>query len=172
MIQKRQMPIIAIVSVGSDVLNLRQDDFEIAMIVENKANTARGLFGGLPAGKKGVMILLGNPVFKSGAEGVLCAREITDWVDKPKRKEPSHPELVRAGNSEPSRFRLLFNYQIEVNEIIWQALNASPEKTAYLQTDTQSGEYERQIQETSPVGFWTLHDTKGLAWNTLYRLRV
>ncbi|MBW7467817.1 hypothetical protein ABID22_002211 [Pontibacter aydingkolensis] len=130
------------------------------------------MFRGRLAGQEGAIVHLGNPVLEGGAEGGLSVLKITDWECRPTKKEPSSPGLGRADNSQPSRFKLLINYQIEVSEVIRQALNASPDKTAHFIAYVQLGTDAGQLQETSPVGFWTLHDTKGLAWNTLYRLRA
>ncbi|MFD3003830.1 hypothetical protein ACFS7Z_25970 [Pontibacter toksunensis] len=75
------------------------------------------------------------------------------------------------GANQISGFRFLTEYQIEVALILEEAISASPEHKAYFLTDIQFGADEGEIAEKSLSDFWTLHDTEGLKWNTLYKLK-
>lgn len=63
------------------------------------------------------------------------------------------------------------DYQIEIAQILEKAISASPEHKAYFLTDIQFGADEGETVEKSVSDFWSLHDTEGLKWNTLYKLK-
>lgn len=165
------MPTIEIVSVGASRLNLNQSNFEIALIEENKIKSHRGLFYYWLIHKEGVIVHLGNSEFKEDKNGGFFAGELIDWSFEPTSIELPNFDKGETGANQISGFRFLTDYQIEIALILEKAISASPEHTAYFLTDIQFGADEGETVEKSLSDFWTLHDTEGLKWNTLYKLK-
>ena len=165
------MPTIEIVSVGASRLKLNQSNFEIALIEENKIESHRGLFYDWLIEQEGVIVHLGNPEFKKDKLGGFFAGELIDWSFEPTTIELPSFDKGETGANQISGFRFLTDYQIEVALILEKAISASPEHKAYFLTDIQFGADEGETVEKSLSNFWTLHDTKGLKWNTLYKLK-
>jgi len=165
------MPTIEVVSVLADELNLDQNDFEIALIKENRLESHRGLFYDWLIKQKGVIVHLGNSGFKEDKEVGFFAGELIDWNFELATIQLPNFDKGETEANQISCFRFLVNYQIEVALIIKKAINASPEQKAYFLTDIQFGGDEGETIEKNLSDFWTVHDTEGLRWNTLYILR-
>ncbi|PVY41826.1 hypothetical protein [Pontibacter virosus] len=164
------MPTIEIVSVGASRLSLNQSNFELALIEENKLKSHRGLFYDWLNGQEGVIVHLGNPKFKEDKTGGFFAGELIDWSFEPTTIELPNFGKVETGANQISGFRFLTNYQIEVALILEKAITASPELKVYFLTDIQFGAGNGKMEELNLKEFWTMHDTEGLKWNTLYKL--
>jgi hypothetical protein len=72
------MPTIEIVSIDSDV-DIDQKDFEVAILVDKKMESHRGLFFDFLIKQNGTMIHVGNPEFKNDKDGGFFAGAIIDW---------------------------------------------------------------------------------------------
>ena len=165
------MPTIEIVSVGANKLKLNQINYKIALIEENKLESHRGLFYDWLIEQEGIMVHLGNPDFKEDKVGGFFAGQIIDWNFESTWIDLPNFNKGVTGANQVSHFKFLVNYQIEVALIIEKAINASPVHLGYFLTDIQFGEDEGKIMEMNPRDFWALHDTEGLRWNTLYKLK-
>jgi hypothetical protein len=165
------MPTIEIVSVGSSRLKLNQSKFDIALIEENKLESHRGLFYDWLIEQEGVIVHLGNPDFKDDKNGGFFASELIDWSFERNTIEIPNFDDGETGANQISGFKFLTEYQIEVALILEKAISASPEHKAYFLTDIQFGADEGETIEKNLSDFWTLHDTEGLSWNTLYKLK-
>ena len=165
------MPTIEIVSVGASRLKLNQSNFEIALIEESKLESHRGLFYDWLIEQEGVIVHLGNPDFKENKNGGFFAGELIDWSFETTTIELPNFNKGETGANQISGFRFLTDYQIEVALILEKAISASPEHKAYFLTDIQFGADEGETVEKSLSDFWVLHDTEGLKWNTLYKLK-
>jgi hypothetical protein len=165
------MPTIEIVSVGASELKLDQSKYEIALIEESKLESHRGLFYDWLLEQKGVIVHLGNPAFKEDKEGGFFAGQIIDWDFEPATIELPRFEKGETGAKQISQFKFLTDYQIEVALLLENAINASPEHLAYFLTDIQLGADNGEMEDMNLTDFWTVHDTEGLKWNTLYKLK-
>jgi len=165
------MPTIEIVSVGANEIKLDQSNYEIALIEENKPESHRGLFHDWLIEQKGAIVHLGNPSFKEDKEGGFFAGELIDWGFEPTTIDLPNFANGETGTNQDSYFKFLFDYQIKVALIIKKAINASPEQKVYFLTDIQFGAGEGETIEMNLSDFWTSHDTEGLRWNTLYKLK-
>lgn len=165
------MPTIEIVSVEASELKLDQSNFEIALIEENKLKSHRGLFYDWLVEQEGVIVHLGNPEFKEDKLGGFFAGELIDWGFEPTTIEIPNFDEGETGANQISCFKFLTDYQIEVALILEKAISASPQHKAYFLTDIQFGADEGETVEKSLSDFWTLHNTVGLCWNTLYKLK-
>lgn len=165
------MPTIEIVSLNSDKLPINQAEFDIAIIEEEKLKGHRGMFDSFLSDKKGIMLHLGNPSFKSDKDGGFFAGMIIDWEFESNDIAIPHFELEETGANQDFDFKFLLNYQIEVATLIEKAVNSSPNREAYFMTDYQFGSDEANFIEMNYTEFWQLHDKVGLKWNTLYQIR-
>lgn len=165
------MPTIEIVAVRADELNLDQSDYELALIEENKLESHRGLFYDWLIKQKGVIVHLGNPDFKEDKDNGFFAGKLIDWDFE--QADIKLPNFIKGetGANQIANFRFLVDYQIEVALIIEKAINASPEQKAYFLTDIQFGADEGETSEKNLSDFWSMHDTEGIRWNTLYILK-
>ncbi|WP_299707075.1 hypothetical protein [uncultured Pontibacter sp.] len=165
------MPTIEIVSVGAGSLKLNQSNFEIALIEEDKLKSHRGLFYDWLIQQEGVIVHLGNQEFKEDKAGGFFAGELIDWSFEPTTIELPNFKEGETGTNQISAFRFLTDYQIEVALILKRAIDASPEHKAYFLTDIQFGADKGEIEDLNLSEFWKIHDTEGLKWNTLYKLK-
>lgn len=165
------MPTIEIVSVGANELKLDQSNFKIALIEENKLESHRGLFYDWLIEQEGIMVHLGNPDFKEDKEGGFFAGQIIDWDFEPTWIDLPNFDKGETGANQVSHFKFLAEYQVEVALIIEEAINASPEHLVYFLTDIQFGADKGEIVKMNLRDFMALHDTEGLRWNTLYKLK-
>jgi hypothetical protein len=75
------------------------------------------------------------------------------------------------GSNQQSKFQFLVDYQIDLAKIIKIALENSPVKEVYFLTDYQFGPEKGKMENLGIEDFWSLHDSHGLTWNTLYKLK-
>ncbi len=73
------MPTIEIASTNSKGLDLRQADFHVAIIEENKLESHRGHFYDFLYHQQGTIIHIGNPEFADDKEGGYSAGNIINW---------------------------------------------------------------------------------------------
>ena len=148
------MPTIEIVSVNSTTLDLNQDDFDIAIIKENKLESHRGLFYDFLLSQKGTIIHIGNPDLKTDKEGGFFAGQIIDW------------EFDSETN-----FKFKKENKKDLKELLQIAMNKSPDHKIYFLTDYQFGPEKEGFKAVEGLTvFWEKHDIDGLALNTLYEI--
>jgi hypothetical protein len=164
------MPTIEIVSIGADKLGLNQNDFDIAIIEENKLISHRGLFNDFLKSQNGVIIHIGNPDLKNDTECGFFAGLIIDWDFEPGHIEIPDFDKGENGSNQNFRFKLLLDYQIEIAKIIKIGFLKSPTKDLFFLTDYQFGPENAAIKEIKLKDFWVQHDNEGLEWNVLYKL--
>ena len=165
------MPSIEIVSIGTIKVGLIQDDFDIAIIEENRLIGHRGLFNDFLKNENGVMIHIGNPDLKNDKDNGFFAGDIIDWDFEPGEIAIPEWEKQETGANQQFRFQFKIDHQIDIAKIIDIGLQKSPTNNLYFMTDYQFGPEDRQIKELNLTEFWTQHDTDGLEWNTLYKLK-
>ena len=73
------MPTIEIVSILSTELQIKEEDFDISIIEENKLKSHRGLFNEFLMQQTGIILHIGDPDFKIDKEGGFFAGMLIDW---------------------------------------------------------------------------------------------
>lgn len=168
------MPTIEIVSIESTGLNLRQTDFDIATIEENKVVSHRGLFYKFLKKQNGVIVHIGSPECKDRNNG-FYGGGIIDWDFEPgeifiPEFDPTDPTDNR-GAGQQFRFKFLGQYKTDIEKLLEIALDSSPIKKVYFLTDYQFGPEKGKIEIIYTIDdFWKRHDSEGLNFNTLYEL--
>lgn len=165
------MPTIEIVSIGTDKIELSQDDYEIALIEDNLLIGHRGLFNYFLKNKNGVMIHVGNPDFKKDKNYGFYAGDLIDWDFEPTEILIPAMNKGETGVNQQFRFQFKIDYQIEVGKIIDIGLRKSPTNDLYFMSDYQFGKENGEIKEINLTDFWNHHNNCGLEWNTLYKLK-
>jgi hypothetical protein len=169
------MPTIEIVSIGADKLGLKQTDFDIAFIEENKLISHRGLFYDFLKKQNGVIVHIGNPDLKNDKEcGFFAGLTIDfDFIDKDYRKNKKGLRTSARNHyaNQTFRFKIKAEYFTEIKKIIEISLNCSPPCSAFFLTDYQFGpEIARTEKVITLEQFSEKHNIAGLDWNTLYKL--
>lgn len=165
------MPSIEIVSLFADKLDLKQSDFEIAFIQDEKLIGHRGLFNEFLKNQEGVMIHIGNPDLKNDKNGGFFAGNIINWDFEPSEIMIPNYENGETGSNQQFCFKFLHDYKIDIGLILEVSIEKSAINEAYFMTDYQFGPENIQFITMSLKDFWNLHDESGLNWNTLYKLR-
>ena len=169
------MPTIEIASIESTGLNLKQSDFDLAIIEEDKLESHRGLFYDVLKNQSGVMVHIGNPGFKNNKEDGFFAGQIISWVSEPTEifipeYDPNDATDNKGANQE-FRFKILNKYKPDVDKLLKIALDASPIKKVYFLTDYQFGPEKENLEIMYTIDdFWIRHDNEGLTFNTMYEL--
>lgn len=170
------MPTVEIISLNATSLDLREEDFTMAIIEEPRLVSHRDLFDGYLRQREGVIVHLGNPCFKKDKR-FFFAGELMDWSNEPETR--IRPQ---AGNNDPDAapdwgaeqvefFRFLPQFKGEVDTILQKAILISPIDTALFLTDIQSEPAKGTIAEAMPRrNFWERHDAGNLFFNTLYTI--
>ena len=165
------MPTIEIISLGADKIGLNQDDFQVAIIEDTQMESDRGLFYDYLKPQKGTIVHIGNPDFKMDKEGGFFAGKIIYWDFEPTLVQIPNFDKEETGSNQQFKFQFLVDYQIDVAKILIISLESSPVQEAYFLTDYQFGPEIAKMKDLKISEFWTLHDSKGLTWNTLYKLK-
>ena len=165
------MPTIEIVSLGADKVGLDQNDFQVAIIEDTEMESDRGLFYDFLKPQKGTMIHIGNPDFKTEKECGFFAGQIIYWDFEPSFIQVPNFDKEETGSSQQFKFQFLVDYQIDIAKILKISLESSPVKESYFLTDYQFGPEEAKMEDLKISEFWTLHGSKGLNWNTLYKIK-
>ena len=168
------MPTIEIVSIDSD-LSVDQRDFDVAIRVEKKLVSHRGLFYDFLIKQSGTMIHIGNPDFKDDDEGGFFAGTIIDWGLESNyliisEVDPNDPTDNPSAN-QSFKYRFLKEYKSDIDRLIRTAIAQSKIKKVYFLTDYQFGP-EKPSHEViyTLIDFWDRHDKEGLDWNKLYEI--
>jgi hypothetical protein len=149
------MPTIEIASVNSSGLDLNQEDFEVAIIEENKLESHRGLFYDFLIKQQGTIIHIGNPDMKNVKDGGYFAGDIIDW-----------------DFDSETKFQFRTEYIKDLNRILQIAFEKSPDHKVYFLTDYQFGREKSNLTEVyNLTDFWKEHDSYGLNLNTLYEMK-
>ena len=169
------MPTVEIVSVNSTGLNLKQKDYELAIIEENKLISHRGLFYKLLKKQNGVIVHIGGSDFYEEKDGFFYGGGIIDWNFEPGQiyipEFDPVGQIFHSGADQQFKFRILDQYKADIDKILGIALDGSPIKKVYFLTDYQFGPEKEKIEIIYSISdFWTRHDNEGLRFNTLYEL--
>ena len=169
------MPTLEIASLDSKGLGLNQEDFDVAIIEENRLESHRGLFYDFLRQQNGVIIHIGNPDLKIDKEGGFFAGEIIDWNFEPTENSlPNFDENELTDNdgaNQQLKFKFLDQYTDDVDKLLKIALDKSPIKKVYLLTDYQFGPENGHTEIIYSIkDFWTQHNSDGLRLNTLYEM--
>ena len=169
------MPTIEIASINSVGLNLKQVDFTLAIIEENKIESHRGLFYELLRNENGVIIHLGNPDFKYDKEHGFHAGQIIDWNFVPVNgivptvdpNDPEYDSLI----SQQFEFKFKKRYKMDINKLMNLALAGSKINKIYFLSDYQFGPVESSKECVPSINaFWDIHDYNGLIFNRIYEI--
>jgi len=172
---KTTMPTIEIASINSTGLHLKQADFDIAIIEEEKLESHRGLFYDFLKKQNGVIVHIGNPDYKHNKGGGFFAGQLIDWDFEPGDifipEVDSDDSTDYRGANQQFRFKFLDKYKTDIDKLIKIALDSSPIKKVYLLTDYQFGPEKGNIEIIYTIrDLWTRHDNEGLKLNTMYEL--
>jgi len=167
------MPTIEIISIDADKLGLNQNDFNVAIIEQNRLIGHRGLFNEFLKTYNGVMIHIGNPEFKTEKENGFFAGMILDFdfvdSDYKNAKKRLKTNAKNHWANQEFKFKISVNFFNEVVRIIETAILFSPKQLAFFYTDFQFGPEIASIEKSITLDcFIDLHDSQGLKWNTLY----
>jgi hypothetical protein len=164
------MPTIEIASIDSKPINLKQIDFGVAIIEENKLESHRGLFDELLRKHQGVIIHIGNPDMKIDRTSGYFAGKLIDWEMNP--GEIIIPQNASASSSNQEFiFRILSEYCEDIHRLLEIAIEKSPINKVYFLTDYQFGPEKVIVENIYTIGdFWELHNSEGLTFNTLYEI--
>lgn len=171
------MPTIEIASINSIGLGLNQEDFDIAIIEENKLESHRGLFYDLLQQQNGVIVHIGNPNCKSDENVGFVAGTLVDWSFEPGDiiiPEYDENDLIyKSGANHQFSFKFLAQFKYDIDKILKLALDNSPIKKVCFLTDFQFGPEKAKIEIIySITDFWIKHDNDGLDFNTLYEMYI
>jgi len=168
------MPTIEIVAINSTGLNLKQEDFDVAIIEENKLLGHRGLFNKFFKGQSGVIVHIGSPECKNRNNGFFGGG-IIDWDFEPSEilipEFDPNDQTDNRGANQQFRFKFLDQYKAEIDKLLKIALDSSTIKKVYFMTDYQFGpEIGRKEIIYTSSDLWIRHDNGGLNLNTMYEL--
>ena len=166
------MPTIEIASIQAAGIELKQSDFEISILKENKMNSHRGLFDVVLRKEEGVIFHLGSPELKDDKKGGYFAGELIDWKFEVSDVEVNENGAIDSRNEyQHYKFRFLNKFQVEIDKLLKIALDNSPIKKVFFLTDYQFGPYEPTIEVIHTISkFWRHHDHGGLRFNTFYEM--
>ena len=156
------MPTIEIVSINAKGLGLNQDEFDIAILEESNLKSYRGLFYDFLWKQKGIIIHIGNPAFRENKKGGFFAGQIIDWSFV---SEENQEELNQ------QKFKFQGKYRSDIDGLLHRSINGSPVSKIYFLTDYQFGPKKVTFEVIGTIlDYWTLHDNKGLRFNTIYEI--
>ena len=169
------MPTIEIASVNSTGLDLNQDDFDVAIIEENKLESHRGLFYDFLLKQKGTIIHIGNPDFKGYKDGGYFAGNIidrdSDYPDSEQKQRGLKGNQDNSYSNQDFNFQFRQEYKDNIKRILQTAIHNSPDHKIYFLTDYQFGPETGDFKTAeSLTKLWEQHDNVGLTWNTLYEI--
>lgn len=168
------MPTIEIISVDSDI-DINQKDFEVAIRVDKRLESHRGLFYDFLIKQNGTMIHIGNPEFKNEEDGGFFAGAIIDWGletnDLVIPQVDSNDPADNWGANQSFKYRFSKEYKSDIDRLIRIAIAESKTKKVYILTDYQFGP-EKPSHEIiyTLTDLWDRHDSEGLEWNKLYEI--
>jgi hypothetical protein len=168
------MPNIHIASVYSPGINLRQEDFDVAIIEDHNLKSERSHFNEFWNSRNGTMIHIGNPDLREIKDNFFFAGEIIDWEFEPVDMLyfPSFDEeytTCEGGANQQVRFQFLDQYRKDIDRLLRAALNSSPVKKGCLLSDYWYGPDKEHTEVISKISdLWSLHDSEGLTFNTMY----
>lgn len=170
------MPTIEIISLNAKRLGLKQGDFNIAIIEENKLISHWGLFYDFLIKQSGVIVHIGNPEFKFDKSPGFFAGQILDWdaelgeIENPEFDTDNY-NITDLNEKKGFRYKFLNKYRNDIDNILKAAIENSPTSDIYFLTDVQNG-LKGKINETKKTieEFWKLHDSNGIVFNTLYKI--
>lgn len=165
------MPTIEIASINAAQLDLKQADFEVAIIEENKLESHRGLFNYILQEHDGSIIHIGNPEFKQQNNGIFFAGDIIDWDVNTAADYIIIPNADDTGANQQDIFKFLDKFRQDIDRLLRIALDKSPTKRVFFLTDYQFGPEKEQTEILYTINdFWEKHDTEGLRFNKLYEM--
>ena len=169
------MPTIEIASINSSGLDLRQEDYDVAIIEENRLVSHRGLFNEVLSKQDGSIIHIGNADLKNDKDGGFFAGQLIDWDFEPSDIMIPHVDSDNPadtwGADQQYRFKFQEQYKLDLDRLLNVAVDKSPIKKVYFLTDYQFGPSKAKTEIIYSIAdLWKLHDNEGLIFNTLYEL--
>jgi hypothetical protein len=170
-----KMPTIEIISVNATELEVNQDEYEVAIILENKLISHRNLFYDFLLTQNGIIIHIGNPDLKKDKDNFYFAGEIINWnfeqPDLDKKRKGLKSNNKNSWANQEFFFQFEYKYKDEIRRIMQSSIKSSPENKIYFLTDNQFGPEKASFKKVDELFlFWQDHDNNGLAWNTLYEI--
>ena len=168
------MPTIEIASIEANSLNLNQNDFDVAIIEENKLISHRGLFHDFLIRQSGTIVHIGNPDLKNEEFGFFAGK-IINWDFDPRNVEIPKVNLNAPtdtlGENQQFLFQFSEKYKADIDKILKVALEKSPIKRIFFLTDYQFGPENGSKEIIYTIrDFWAKHDKEGLRLNRLYEI--
>ena len=165
------MPTIEFISLDTNELDLNNDDFKVAIIEEKELKSHRGLFNSYLKRKKGVIIHIGNPDLNYKDYGFFAGM-IINWKFEPDENLIPKIEIGESGENQEFKFKFMKVYQKEINKIIKISFEKSSVNEVYFLTDIQFGPESGTRKKINLKDFWKQHDSEGLEWNVLYKIKI
>ena|SRR5687768_10647162 len=167
------MPTIEIASINANSLELRQSNFQVAIIEETKLQSHRGLFYDVLQQQQGCIIHIGDTEFKQEKDGGFFAGRLIDWDFDTGNDYIIIPDVDTDDTSANQQFAFKFieEFKSDINRLLEIALDKSPIKRILFLSDYQFGPERPKTEIIYTItDFWTQHDTDGLRFNTLYEM--
>jgi hypothetical protein len=168
------MPTLEIASLKSVGLELKQDDFAVSILTNDKLQTHRRTFRRFLQKRKGSLIHVGNPEIKADSRNIFFAGNIIDWDFDPvevlylpifgQRKG-----VKRAGANQLIRYKFLSQFKNDIDKLLHIALEKSPIKKCCIFTNYYFGPDKETTEVIKTIeDLWKRHDVEGLVFNTMY----
>ena len=169
------MPTIEIAIFESEEIKIDPNDYRMAIQIDNKLISHRGLFIDELRGKNGVMLHLGNEDFKNN-DGGFWGSDLIDW-DSTDNEEievstvDKNGLVNNLGANQQYVFQLKPEFKTEIDKLLRMAVNNSRINKIGFITDYQFGpEFGKKRILYSIKEFWHTHDTEKLFFNTIYEM--
>lgn len=169
------MPTIEIAIFEGENLRIDRDKFQMAIMIDNKLVSHRGLFIQEFENQNGIMLHLGNSEFKESDE-VFFGGDLIDWssTDNNEIQVPKvaiENQCDNWGANQQNEFQFNPEYRTEIEELLKIGINKSKVKRIGFLTDYQFGPEEGRKEIVYSIKeFWKIHDTENLVFNTIYEM--
>jgi len=169
------MPTIEIAIYESEILEIDQDEYRMAIMKDDKLISHRGFFFDEFKNQNGVMLHLGNEKFKK-YEGIFWGSELIDW-DSTDNNDIEIPQVDvndpadKWGANQQYVFQLNSEFRTEIDKLLKIAINRSKVNKIGFLTDYQFGpEIGKKRIVYTIKEFWEIHDSEKLVFNTIYEM--
>lgn len=170
------MPSIEIVSFEREKLvDISKNKYPFFIRQNSRLKSHRGLFEDFLNRNKGIILHLGN--LSCRGKRFFFGSDLVDWdfegvdlvIPLIDSVNCNNGEGWNTSYSQSKRFKFKDSYIASVDDILRYAKDISPIKTVCLLTDYQFGARFGNIINLKTIdNLWVIHNSKGLAWNTLY----
>ena len=171
------MPTIEIISFNrKSLIRINRKKYSFAIRQNSTLESHRSLFDEYLSKYQGVILHLGN--LSLAKESFFFAGDLIDWkfgetdtVHFPEIKPKMLYEEQWSGSDQLIRFKFIAEHIDGIKDLLEKSIKLSPIRKASFLTDYQFGPSGGQFISLSRIEeFWSIHDSEGLTWNTIYIL--